>query len=151
MQQCYFIQVCNPSSYLITQHTIEIYDTLPQFSRGYYDIDHRPRKKVKIDAQAVSWRSCRVDRRDRSMNGGSGESGFWSLDICSGKRKRALSFLVSSLALMKVGDLAQSIVSMNERANRTDDTTKKRKKKKKKDVRSVRRGSVRATLSICPQ
>lgn len=81
MQQCYFIQVCNPSSYLITQHTIEIYDTLPQFSRGYYDIDHRPRKKVKIDAQAVSWRSCRVDRRDRSMNGGSGESGFWSLDM----------------------------------------------------------------------
>lgn len=33
MQQRYFIQICNPSSYLITQHTIEIYDTLPQFSR----------------------------------------------------------------------------------------------------------------------
>jgi len=52
MQQCYFIQVCNPSSYLITQHTIEIYN-VTSILEGYYDIDHRPRKKFKIDAQAV--------------------------------------------------------------------------------------------------
>jgi len=38
-------------------------------------------KKVKVDAQAISWRFRRVERRGRSMNGGSEENGFWSLDV----------------------------------------------------------------------
>lgn len=76
---------------------------------------------------------------------------FWSLDVFGGEdRERQAFFSFVILALMKAGDLARSI---HERIDkRTSDTTKKKgKKKEKNDVRSVGQGSVRATLSTCPQ
>lgn len=51
---------------------------------SYYDIDHRPRKKSKFDAPAVSWHACGVERKDRGPINDDGESGgfsFKSLDI----------------------------------------------------------------------